>query len=142
MKKNLLMIASFTLGMLFNTIAQALPPPIPQICPSANAIQSVGVSRTVVQASNNGLWMAGRRNQQYNTNDHWTFILGNIVAANVSDAYDKAAAGLATLSFQLGPFLAQEHWLCLYNTVEGYLGAAITPTIASFSTGMSLAQQQ
>lgn len=140
MKKNLLMTLSFTLFLLFNDIAQAMvPPPQPQICPSVAAIRSVGVSRTVVQASNNGLWIAGRRNQQYGTADHWTFVLGNIVASNISDAYDKAVIGLTTLSFQLGPFLAQEHWLCLYNTVEGYMALAINPTVLSFSKAMSLA---
>lgn len=140
MKKNLLMTLSFVLFLLFNDIAQAtLAPPIPQICPSANAIRTVGVSRNVVQATNNGLWIAGRRNQKYGTNNNWTFVLGNIRANNVSDAYDKAVIGLTTLAFQLGPFLAQEHWLCLYNTIEGYMGLAVNPPVLSFSKAMSLA---
>lgn len=121
-------------SMLFSLslpLAHALQaqPPQPQKCPDPAAIRAVGVSRTVLQSSN--LWFTGRRHQSYNTRDAWTFVLGNITATSASDAYNKAAVGLTSLSFPLGPIVGPlSKWLCLYTTNEGYTGVAITSPIA------------
>lgn len=104
--------------------------PLPERCPSVSAIQAVGVSRNVIQG-NNLVWYAGRRNQQYGTNNSWTFILGSIVAPTANTAYNNAVAGLTTLAFQLGPFKGPlDKWVCLYNTAQGYIGVTITTPIA------------
>ena len=104
-------------------------PPQPQKCPGVAAIQGIGVSRTVLQSSN--LWFTGRRHQLYDTSDAWTFVLGNIVATSANDAFNKATAGLATLSNPLGPIVGPlSKWLCVYTTYEGYTGVAITSPIA------------
>jgi hypothetical protein len=137
-KKNLFKIASFSAALLFiSNFAYAILPPQPKECPKVSAIQAIGVSRTVVQG-NNGVWFAGRRNQPYHTPYRWTFIIGNIEASDANSAYLKAANGLSTLAFQLGPFSSQEHWLCYYNTLEGYAALAIMPTVAA---GLSTTNQ-
>lgn len=128
MKKSLLI--SSLIGAVYLSPAFALQqPPQPQKCPSASAIQAVGVSRTVIETSN--LWFTGRRHQNYDTTDAWTFVLGNIVATGANDAYNKAVVGLTSLSFPTGPMVGPlSKWLCLYTTLEGYTGVAITTPIA------------
>lgn len=129
MKKYL--IASLLPLALFLTNATfAALTPEPQVCPSEAAIKAVGVSRNTVQ-DDDGLWLTGRRNQKYGTQDSWTFVIGKIPASTASEAYDKAAVAMPSLSFQFGPLNGPlGKWVCYYSTAQGYTAVAANPPIA------------
>lgn len=131
MKKQIFAATALGLCLSLTQIAQAAPTPEPQVCPSVAAIQAIGVSRNVVQ-DNDGLWMAGRRDQKYNTNNDWTFILGKIPAPTASSAYNRAVVALQSLNFQLGPLNGPlGKWICWYSTSQGFTAVAINPPIAN-----------
>lgn len=130
MKKYLPLASLASVVLLVAPIAEAQSIPQPQMCPSAANIRAVGVSRNTIQ-DGNGLWITGRRNQAYGTTNQWTFLLGNIPASNISDAYNKAAAALPSLILLVGPVKdTLGRWSCVYNTAQGYMAVTITPPIA------------
>jgi hypothetical protein len=134
-KKQLLISAS---AILLMQTAQAAIPPQPEVCPPVAAVQAVGVSRNVVQ-DDDGLWFTGRRNQMYTTKSHWTFLIGRIPAPNASQAYNKAAAALGTLTFVLGPFFGPfGKWVCNYNTGANFPAVAINPPLTDNLEAMFL----
>lgn len=101
----------------------------PQFCPDISSIKAVGVSTTVIQVDN--VWVSGRRNQLYNTADHWTFLLGNIIAPTANDAYHIAVNALSTLRFQVGPIKqVGGKFVCVYSTAPGYPAVTVTTPIA------------
>ena len=108
--------------------ANMLPmPPKPEKCPSINAIQSVGINDFKQQ--NTGLWAAGVHNNPYDTNEDWTFVMGDINATGIDDVRNKVTTALSTLYFQYGPTPIPQLgvWSCLYNNAAGYLSNAFTP---------------
>lgn len=131
MKNKIFPIVSIYLSLLaFETKAMDPLQPIPQICPSVSAIQSVGVSQNVTQ-DDVGQWVTGRRNQSYGTGSSWTFIVARIDAVSVADAYSKATMALSTLMFQLGPVMGPlGKWVCYYSVDQDYTVVAINPAIA------------
>ena len=141
MKRNICLIlstfiVSLTAQLAFAFTANELPPQ-PGVCPAVSAIKPIGVSHSTRQVAK--MWFAGRRNNLYGTSDQWTFIVGNIAAANTTDAFDKAMVGLKTLSFQTGPFydVQWNRWFCLYNTNGGLPALAINPPLDSSSSDTS-----
>ena len=123
--------AATILALSLPQLVQAAIPPQPQRCPTAAAIQAVGVSRNMIQ-DNDGLWVTGRRNQKYGTTDDWTFLIGKFPATTANQAYTKAVTAMTTLNFQMGPLNGPlSKWICWYSTAEGYTATAINPPITS-----------
>lgn len=116
----------------FTGVAQAtMIVPKPKTCPAVAAITAIGVSRNV-QPNGEDLWVAGRRDQQYGTIDDWTFLIGNIPATGIDQAYHEATSALASLAFQKGPLTGPlSKWLCYYTTLQGYTAVTINPPIVS-----------
>ncbi len=108
---------------------EAAPFPQPQVCPDVASIQNVGVSHRMVQETSFN-WFTGRRDQKYNTDYNWTFLIGKIPAATVDQAYNLAVLGLSSLSFTLGPVIGPlEKWVCYYSNAEGFPAVAVSPPI-------------
>lgn len=137
-KKNLMVSALFLTSIMATSSLYATLPPLPLKCPGVMSIQSVGVSVNTVKVDN--AWFAGRRNQMYDTTDHWTFILGNIQAADTAEAYAKAVLAMVSLNFQVGPQIGSNKWVCLYNTLQGYPAIAITTPIGFHDASHYLAR--
>lgn len=102
----------------------------PPRCPNVIGIHAVGVSQTVAELID-GFWIAGRRNQKYDTTTNWTFLMTNIPATSATEAYVKASSSLPSLRFDIGPLMGPiGKWICYYHTAEGYRAMTITPPIA------------
>jgi hypothetical protein len=142
-KKNIFLILSAVVVSFAAQVASAaLPiPPQPSICPAVAAIKPVGVSQSTRQILK--LWYAGRRSNAYNTQDMWTFIIGNIAATDTVDAFQKAMVGLKTLFLQTGPFydIQWNRWVCLYGTAGGIPAVAMNPSLDSSADLHALFQQ-
>jgi hypothetical protein len=126
LKLNRGLLLSATLLIITNSLYALSPQP--ENCPEARVIKQVGVSQTVLKVDNS--WVAGRRNQRYETHDHWSFVMSNIHAANATDAFHTAQSALRSLNFQVGPVSSGDKWICVYNTIEGYPAYTITTPIA------------
>ena len=117
----------FLLGICLVSISHA----IPSNCPSVAQIQSVGLSVNLVR-DNNGKWYAGRTAEHYGTLELWTFVIGQISAANSAGALDEAYEGLSTLVYKFGPVKGPANkWGCIYDNDQGYVSGAITPPVNS-----------
>lgn len=126
--KKIGLISSLLISLVSANMAYAMP----KDCPTAVAIQGVGVSTNVVKFNN--AWLVGRRDQMYGTPNHWTFLIINIPAATANEAYMKGAKALQSLVFQAGPFNGPDgKAMCAYNTMEGYSAFALNPP-SSFVT--------
>jgi hypothetical protein len=138
-QKNIVLLLSTTIALLFTQFAFAMPPQ-PAVCPSVTTIGGVGVSRTTVQI--NRLWFAGRRSNTYATGNKWTFVMGNIPASTANDAYLKATANLPSLFIEAGPFYESEidRWVCIYGTATGMPAVAMNPPLVTFNSSAKLSK--
>lgn len=136
MQKKLVLIVTSFLALLFTTVSFARPPE-PAVCPTVAALAAAGVSRTTIDI--NRLWFAGRRNNKFATVDNWTFIVGNIPAVDVNDAYVKATASLPSLFLQAGPFYDSEwnRWVCVYGTIQGYPAITMNPPLVAMDKSLA-----
>jgi hypothetical protein len=117
-------IFGFGVTLLCLTSTQAAPTNQPDKCPNPAVIANIGVEQET-KKDRKGQWYAIKQHHSYDTNDTWDFIIGFIIATDKNDAYQKAAAALATLSFNRGPFYTPKRgWTCLYANAPGYLAAA------------------
>ncbi len=102
-------------------------------CPQVMAIQKVGLNQVNLDAKHS--WTASYQPfHQYDTNEKWTFIIGNDgpnnKAATKDEAMSKASTGLQTLSYLQGPIYGGGFKICHYATkLKGVEAAAITPPI-------------
>jgi hypothetical protein len=135
-QKQIVLIATSLLALLFTSFSYAKPPQ-PSICPTVAALSSLGVSRTTLAI--NSLWFAGRRNQKYGTANNWTFIVGDIPAVDVNDAFLKATSSLPSLFLQAGPFFDSEfdRWLCIYGNAKGYPSIAFNPPLVGMDASIA-----
>jgi hypothetical protein len=100
----------------------------PKQCPTKAAIIAAGFNQKNMILEDDG-WAAFTNFEFDNT--HWTFVVNRIDAQDASDAYNKAAASLASLTFQFGPFqipIDSSRYACTYSTQAGFEAAAITGT--------------
>lgn len=121
--------------VLFLSLSQfsfAASPPKPNSCPSVSALQTIGVTEIIKE----GLWYGAVKSNNYDTNDKWTFSIGNFKATDENDAKQQALQAVSALTLQTGPVAfninGQDSWVCVYNDRAGHLASAITPTV-SFS---------
>lgn len=130
MKRHLFLVTILSLTILFSMNAKAnIAIAEPQNCPDVSAMKSAGVSKNVLTL-HSGLWLAGRRDQLYNTPNHWAFLVGNIKADNATQAYSSAAKSLDSLIFAFGPFLGPlGKWICTYTNAQGYTVVTLTPPL-------------
>lgn len=128
--KKIAFIIPFSFALL-NTVSYANEISKPEKCPSAAAIQAVGLNKAWVQKDKeSGSWLAFRLDELYDTNDHWTFAVGKIPASDADDAFLKATEGLKSLKQILGPIpYVQGKWMCGYFTQENYVAVAVTPAV-------------
>jgi hypothetical protein len=126
MKKGILLL--ILLGFFNNS--EALPRPAqPERCPDVSVIQSRGLSQNLARDSN-GKWYAGRTAEAYNTDQLWTFVIGDIFASSQVDALAEAYEALQSLVSMGDPVAAPSgKWLCLYKNAEGLPSGAIYPPI-------------
>ncbi len=114
------------LSPLFSSIVSAQPP---DVCPDVPVIQSVGLSKNLVQDAA-GKWYAGRTAQLYDTPQKWTFVIGGISARNSAEALAMANAALNTLVYISGPNpTSADKYICLYRNRYNFPSGAITPPI-------------
>jgi hypothetical protein len=83
------------------------------------------------QNRGDGSWAVGLMQNKYDTNDSWTFIIGRIGARNKNEAFEKAKAALASLTFNQGPVLATQinRWECGYSNSAGFIAITVTPDL-------------
>ena len=111
----------------------------PAICPSVNAIQSVGVSvaeKCQYGFCSDDMWMAFEMRNSYGTEDDWTFGMISVMHVNsANDAVARANEILSSLTFIRGPeqFITPDGrlvWECRYEGRNPYFqGVAVTPAI-------------
>lgn len=103
---------------------------IPRKCPDVKLIRQVGINNRLFKDSN-GLWYGGRSSQYYNTNQHWTFIIGNISADDNDEAHRYANAALKTIRLDRGPMQGRDRneYVCLYMNHLDYLALTVTPPL-------------
>jgi len=120
--------AIVTLTMTTTVYAAPVPP---EKCPGVGSINAAGLNPNAVERDASGLWAVAMMKNKYDTKDFWTFVVGNIMASDASDAYRKATASLTSLNFINGPYpVPQIHrWACAYSTAAGYPARAVTPTL-------------
>lgn len=116
--------------LIFTANAIAFPAK-PDKCPIAAAIQAAGLNEEVIIQGPDGKWVTGMMQNRYDTHNSWSFIVGNITAANPQDAFNKAIASLSTLNFQQGPDISRRlrKWVCTYSNQTGYKTIAVTPDL-------------
>lgn len=104
---------------------------VPEKCPSVSEVQSAGL--TLVNAfEEQGTWIiVGASDNQYDTQDHWSFVVSKIDERTANEAFQQAVAGLTSLSFTKGPVELGlddvRRYGCLYATQQGYQAVAVTP---------------
>ena len=128
--KRLIIAASI---LALSAAAHALPSK-PAKCPSVDSIRAVGLSTDAVeQDRNDGTWAVGFWRSKYDTVDSWSFIIGKIPARNNIEAYEKAKAALASISFKSGPVAAAQinRWMCGYNNNANFVAVSVTPDLRS-----------
>ena|SRR3990167_4594069 len=132
MKSKLLLVATSLLA--FSTAVHAFPTK-PAKCPSVASIAAVGLNKNVVEQDKDGLWVVGMMKHNYDTRDTWTFVVGKINAKNKNDAFQKASASLAGLSFAQGPVAVERinRWACGYNSAAGYAAVSVSPHLDGIS---------
>lgn len=84
------------------------------ICPSAKAVKKTPFD-IVSKGDHPGVWTLTQSNHQYDTQDHWNFVL-MIEADDQVEAVKKANKALATLPKPKQPQPAGNIWTCEYRT--------------------------
>tara|TARA_R110000868_G_scaffold354198_1_gene615506 strand:+ start:1895 stop:2317 length:423 start_codon:yes stop_codon:yes gene_type:complete len=128
MKRKLLAVmAALTLA----TSSFAMPVK-PANCPTADAIRAGGLSKDVVEQDINGMWVVALMQSNFDTQNNWSFVVGQITAQDREDAYAKATASLASVTFARGPLPVTRinRWGCSYNNAANYVAFALTPNLA------------
>lgn len=136
--KNGLLIAATILAISSTAIAT---PSKPAKCPSADAIRAAGLSMDAIeQNQSDGSWAVGLMQSRYDTNDSWTFIVGRIAARNKNEAFERAKAALASLSFNQGPVLATRinRWECGYSNSAGFIAITVTPDLKGVTVNSAI----
>lgn len=123
-----LLVAATALALVSS--AYALPPK-PVKCPSEDAIRAGGLSKEVVEQDKDGTWLVALIKSKYDTKDSWSFVVGKIPATDRAEAYRKAVASLATVTFKQGPLPVTQikRWACMYGTSQNYIAVAVTPDL-------------
>lgn len=115
------------LGLVLSQTAFAGMPPKPASCPSASAIQAVGVN-AYEAGDTPGTWIVGVQANNYGTPNNWTFAVLNIPAPSGEAAMKIAKAELSTIGANTPPEASPIGlWICLYQVKGGYWTAALTP---------------
>jgi hypothetical protein len=118
--------------LALSTTVYALPQK-PEKCPSTSAIHDAGLGDDIIVQDNHGQWIVGLMSSEYDTPGvTWTFLVGNIDAADQEEAYNKAKDSLETIQFQKGPVPIQQisRWGCVYNNENNYIAIAVTPDLS------------
>lgn len=127
MKIKLLIAAT---ALAFTSNAFALPPK-PAKCPGVEAIRAGGLSKEIVEQDRDGTWLVALIKSNYDTKDSWSFVVGKIQAKDRADAFKKASASLASLTFRQGPIPVTQikRWACMYATDQNYVAVSVTPDL-------------
>ena len=100
----------------------------PDSCPSISALKAVGVTQIV---HDEGLWYGAVQSAKYDTNDNWTFTIGQFEAKNEHEAKAQALNALSSLTLEQGPvsFTVEgiDSSICLYKDHAGHTAGTVTP---------------
>lgn len=108
----------------------------PTTCPSVSAISAAGVNVAI----DSGIvgWVAMNTNNNFQTEQEWSFTLIGLAAKDESDALLQANKALSSLSLYEGPSKNENEWGCAYAGLENnefrYIGIAVTPPLKIFNT--------
>lgn len=127
-----LQIISAVLLVSLSQFSFAANAPKPNNCPTVSALQTVSITY-VEQNDENGLWSAGVLSNNYQTNEKWSFAIGEFNATNEIDAKHQATDSLLSLKLQQGPLPfkinGEDSWICLYSDGSGHTAGAMTPPV-------------
>lgn len=122
MKLKLSMTILFT--MLANT-AFSSTVAMPNACPSMSEILT---TRFDSVEKNSNQWMVTSNHHRYATDSEWTFGLP-VVANDETEATTKAEQYIKSMSFAYGPLEVSDGWTCFYQSPEGQVAIAHTPSL-------------
>jgi|GEM_PF-6894828 len=117
---------SILAGALLLSTATFAAIDVPEVCPSASALQSVGFVADDLNQLDIGVWYVLTKNtNDYGTDNQWLFAMGLIEGDTQDNAAAASAVMLTTLSGNPEPEAAEGGYVCLYDT-EGGFAAAVT----------------
>ncbi|MCC5791439.1 MAG: DUF4949 domain-containing protein [Legionellaceae bacterium] len=85
------------------------------LCPSAAAIQTVGLSSTMEYFPG---YFVGMEENDYHTDSHWLFAIGPVKAENESEALEAAHTLLADLNGPVDSAEEDDAVICFYDTAK------------------------
>ena len=105
-------------------------PAKPNNCPTVTALQAVGIN---FMHQDGDIWYGSVASVNYDTNETWSFVIGEFKATQENDALVKANKALSSLTLTQGPLPfnmnGKDSWVCLYKDQSGHLASAVTPTM-------------
>jgi len=112
----------------------------PDKCPSVSALAAVGVSMTQQAPGYPTSWDGFELKNRFDTNDEWTFVIGEFKTEDQDEALLKANAAITRLAFSYGPELDNNRdWYCMYYGKGGKIfGLTVTPPIKIDETLVAL----
>lgn len=105
----------------------------PLTCPPRNWVITLGIAPLLTQDLG-GNYYGGFQGEYAGTMNLWTFTVGPIVAASVTEAYTRLNLVLPTITTIVGPLhLTSSAWVCYYNNLSGIQAVAYTPPVGCFN---------